>query len=139
MGAVFSNEKQYIPAYKPSEYVKRRPGKNIYKINKNKVFWRGERVEGAKGKEFTDLDEGYGIDTTYVFYKGFKLKTTDVRNFQVLKNKYAKDSMHVYYRGNIIPGADVDTFESDRYGNAFDDNYKYKDGKRTTAKRRSRR
>lgn len=136
MGILFSNEIKYVPNYTTTEYIKRRPGKNTYKIHKKKVYWRGEVLEGANGMEFTDLGEGYGKDNTYVFYKGFKIHTSEPMYFHTLKNKYATDNVNIYCRGKKIKGVDIKTFESDRYGDAHDKNYKYKDCKRLVHKKR---
>ena len=128
MGGIFSEEEQYKPKYNPNDYTKRRPGRNVYKIDKDKVYWRGEQVDGANGKEFSDICGGYGKDSKYVFYKGFKLKTKGPRHFQVLADKYAKDALNVFYRGKVIYAADTDSFKVDTNGAAHDKNYNYTNG-----------
>jgi hypothetical protein len=127
MGIVFSEEQQYKPQYQYEDYTKRRPGRNIYKINKKKVFWRGEEVYGANGNNFIDLGSGYGKDFKYVFYRGYKIKSIS-RDFSLLDGKYAKDLVRVYYRGIQVVGADVNSFKVTKAKGVYDKYNKYLNG-----------
>lgn len=120
MGALFSQEEIYDPKYTAKDYTKIRPGKDIYKIHKNIVYWRGEPVEGVRGDSFVDLGCGYGKDNFKVFHKGYILKLSNPKKFKVLKNNYAKDSTYVYYNGKIIENADVLSFSIDKNGRVSD-------------------
>jgi hypothetical protein len=130
MGGVFSNENQYQPKYNIKDYTKRRPGRNIYKVDNNRVYWRGERVNGAHGYNFVDIGNGYGKDNKYVFYKGFKIKNAYPLSFKVLTNKYAKDYNNIYYKGVIVK-ANVNSFRITKKGRALDNSYIYKEGIRS--------
>jgi len=136
MGTIFSNDEQYIPKYKQTDYTKICPGKNVYKIDNKTVYWRGDKVEGANGIDFIDFGRGYAKDTKYIFYKGFKLTISG--KFKLLSNKYAKDEDNVYYRGIKIPLADVDSFISKKNGKASDKYFVYLNGKKIRSKRSRR-
>ena len=100
MGVLFSSN-EYTPRYNPNEYNKKRPGKNIYNIDNNYVYWRGRKVNGANGLNFTDYGYGYGKDNKHVFYIGFVLQKTNLDTFSGLENKYAIDNTNLYYKGEI--------------------------------------
>lgn len=112
MGALFSTNEKYNPKYSLKDYTKQRPGVNVYKIHNNMVYWKGERVEGARGSSFIDLNDGYGKNKNNVFYKGHKIKTSDHKSFVNLNNNYAKDSINVYYKGNIIRKTNSKSFKT---------------------------
>ena len=138
MGILQSSEEQFKPRYREKDYTKRRPGKNVYKIDGENVYWRGEKVEGVNGSNFSDFGHGYAKNHKYVFYKGFKLKATDTDSFMPLSYKYAKDINNVYYRGRVIPIADVNSFIVKTNYSAQDKNNKYYRGKKLKQKSRSR-
>ena len=143
MGGLFStlpDEEQidsFEPKYNQRDYKKRRPGKNIYKIDDNSVYWRGDRVDGVNGKEFVDLGQGYGKDDHYIFYIGIKIAKVST-NFRVLCKGFAKDTVNVYYRGQQIPKADARTFKVGIDGTAKDKSSYYKHGKKIGSKRSRR-
>ena len=127
MGGLFSSNK-YTPKYNPNNYNKQRPGKNVYNIDTNNVYWRGEKVNGANGITFVDYDYGYGKDDRHVFYKSNIIYESDVKSFNSLINKYAKDEKNVYYEGKVLPNSDVKTFKTNNDGTSIDKNFKYKNG-----------
>lgn len=96
------NSESYIPKYNPEDYVKTRPGKNVYKKYKKNVYWHGQKVQQANGLSFVDLGNGYGRDSTFIFYKGRIIITEPRKSFTVLSDGYAKDRYNVYLNGNII-------------------------------------
>ena len=75
---------------------------SYYKIENRKVYYDGVLVEGAKSKDFEDLDGCYGKDKNNVYYRGEKVKKSDSQNFENLGNGYGKDKSNVYYYGDII-------------------------------------
>jgi hypothetical protein len=134
MGVSISSE--YTPKYNLKNYNKQCPGQNVYKIDDNSVYWRGERVNEANGGTFTDYGNGYGKDNMNVFFQGFIITT--IGSFKVLKDKYAIDSVNVYYRGKPIIDSDRKTFKVTTDGMAIDKKYKYTYGKKTGMKRQYR-
>jgi hypothetical protein len=98
MGLSHSNI--YRPKYNNKEYIKRFPGKNIYGIDDNLVYWRGEKVNGANGLFFKDLGFGYGKDNKNIFYNSNRIEIKTLSSFVVLYNGYALDDMVLYYKGN---------------------------------------
>lgn len=107
MGELFS--KPSVAKYKPSDYEKRRPGKFVYKKDKGDVYWRGDIIPLANGKEFTDMGSGYGKDRKTLYYDGKTIGDMH-SGFRVLKNGYAKDNRNVYFRGRLTT-ADSKTFQ----------------------------
>jgi len=136
MGELFS--KPSVTKYKPSDYEKRRLGKFVYKKDKGDVYWRGDIVPLANGREFTDMGSGYGKDRKTLYYNG-KTIGNMYPGFRVLKNAYAIDSRNVYFRGRLT-SADPKTFQvsktewfaKDAYGRFTKENQKsWKNKKKT--------
>ena len=100
MGGTQSNENK--PKYDTTDYNKHRPGKHIYGIYKNAVYWRGDRVNGAHGIFFKSYTYGYGKDDKNVFYNGRKIEVKDFGSFHSMDFGYAKDVFNVYYNGMLI-------------------------------------
>jgi hypothetical protein len=134
MGGSQSNE--YQPKYNPKEYTKKLPGQNTYRINKNSVYWRGEKVNGAQGLVFIDIGYGYGKDDKNVFYNSHKIEIGDLQSFESFYNGYAKDYLDVYYKGRILSGADTKSFKMTKCSNPVDAYYNYSYGKKVRKKSR---
>ena len=117
----------YVPKYKISEYEKRRPGKNTYKIDGKNVFWRGQKIN-ADGETFKNIKNGYGKDKNNIYWSGrnINISPTEIQSFTPLNYYYAKSKENVYYKGNII-NADLKTFKKNKYHEIVDKNYLYKD------------
>ena len=124
------NNSSYVPKYKSSEYIKIRPGKNIYKIHKQNVYWRGQKIN-ADGKTFENLQNAYGKDINNIYWSGVKINITppEIKSFILLKYYYAKSKNNAYYKGKIIK-VDLKSFKINNYGDILDINYFYENGKR---------
>jgi hypothetical protein len=68
-----STSSEYTSKYDPKNYIKQLPGQKVYKIDFNVVYWRGERVNEADGKTFTDNGNGYGEDKKNSYYNGYTI------------------------------------------------------------------
>lgn len=83
-------------------YSKQIPGVNRYKIYKENVYWKGNKVNLADYKSFVDIGYGYGKDDYRVYYDGFLIPEASILSFKVISHGYAKDKKHVYFDGNLL-------------------------------------
>ena len=103
MGGLFSSNK-YTPKYNPNNYNKQRPGKNVYNIDTNNVYWRGEKVNGANGigTGFSTDVPSYNpsdiIDNIFNIIDGKKFKEMRPywKNFKGMVKKIDKKSFEVF-------------------------------------------
>ena len=120
----------YVPKYRESEYIKRRPGKNTYNIDGKNVYWRGQKIN-ADGYTFENISSGYGKDKNNIYWSGriIDICQSEKPSFKSFKYYYAKSIKNVYYKGYII-NADANSFRIDKYNQIMDKNYYYKNGKK---------
>ncbi len=107
---------------------------NDYTLDKNGVYYAGERIIGvdpntfamisspaeigqANGKSSPVLSKFYMHDLNNVIYEGKILPSANVGSFKpistgVYLQEYGKDKNNVYYRNFLIIGADPETFIS---------------------------
>lgn len=68
-------------------------------------------VNDAERDSFKSLDAWYGKDKNKVYFKWQKVLKADVATFEVLKFKLAKDHKHYFYNGYKIATIDFDSFQ----------------------------
>lgn len=74
---------------------------DYYAVNDTYVFYNGVEIEGASGRRFELLKDGYTKDNNYVYYKGKKVTSAN-KQFEVLSGGYARNGIAIFYKGREI-------------------------------------
>ena len=70
-------------------------GFSLLKDDKN-VYYMGEKIKDVKIKNFEKLGQNYWKNDNKIYYLNKKIENADIMSFKVLNKDYAKDKNHVY-------------------------------------------
>ena len=90
---------------------------DYYSIDKGKVYYGNEILEGANPKTAELIGFSLLKDDKNVYYMGKKIENADIMSFKVLNEDYAKDKNHIYRGSEAIDSSlsgkikDPETFE----------------------------
>jgi hypothetical protein len=152
----YNGEKMILDA-KGSEFIEiKEIYGRLYHKDKENVYLKGVKIEGADPKTFLVIDHEYSKDKKYVYYNGenigerdyktfirlswrdytkdknhiyfenMKINGIDKESFEVIDAPYSKDKNYIYYRTERVDNADIDSFEIIEDSKFYDNDY-YKD------------
>ena len=84
---------------------------NYYSIDKGKVYYGNEILEGANPKTAELIGFSLLKDDKNVYYMGEKVKDVKIKNFEKLGKNYWKNENKIYYRDKRIENADIMSFK----------------------------
>ena len=84
---------------------------NYYSIDKGKVYYGNEILEGANPKTAELIGFSLLKDDKNVYYMGEKVKDVKIKNFEKLGQNYWKNENKIYYRDKKIENADIMSFK----------------------------
>ena len=96
-----------------------------YSINKGKVYYGNEILEGANPKTAELIGFSLLKDDKNVYYMGKKIKDVKIKNFEKLGKNYWKNDNKIYYRDEKIENADIMSFKVLNEDYAKDKNHVY--------------
>ena len=76
-------------------------GFSLLKDDKN-VYYTGEKIKDVKIKNFEKLGQNYWKNENKIYYQDKKIENADIMSFKVLNEDYAKDKNHVYCGNEVI-------------------------------------
>ena len=76
-------------------------GFSLLKDDKN-VYYRGKKIKDVKIKNFEKLGQNYWKNENKIYYQDKKIENADIMSFKVLNEDYAKDKNHVYCGNEVI-------------------------------------
>lgn len=85
-------------------------GLSIWKIEKDRVFWSGRRIQSADPETFEPLTRTWARDKNRIYIQDGMPKGIDRNSFQVLNALWAKDAHQAYYCYGKMPGVDPASF-----------------------------
>lgn len=98
--------------------------------DKNNVYYKWKKVEGADPDTFQVLYNEYAKDKNNVYKYEWRIEGADAATYEILdRHMWQKDKNHVYRIGEIVEGADPETFELINHSYQKDKNHVYHDGK----------
>ena len=98
---------------------------DYYSIDKGKVYYRNEILEGANPKTAELIGFSLLKDDKNVYYMGEKIKDVKIKNFEKLGKNYWKNDNKIYYRDEKIENADIMSFKVLNEDYAKDKNHVY--------------
>ena len=98
---------------------------NYYSIDKGKVYYGNEILEGANPKTAELIGFSLLKDDKNVYYMGEKTKDVKIKNFEKLGQNYWKNDNKIYYRDEKIENADIMSFKVLNEDYAKDKNHVY--------------
>jgi len=84
---------------------------DYYSIDKGKVYYGNEILEGANPKTAELIGFSLLKDDKNVYYMGEKIKDVKIKNFEKLGQNYWKNDNKIYYRDEKIENADIMSFK----------------------------
>ena len=84
---------------------------DYYSIDKGKVYYGSEILEGANPKTAELIGFSLLKDDKNVYYMGEKIKDVKIKNFEKLGQNYWKNENKIYYRDKKIENADIMSFK----------------------------
>jgi len=84
---------------------------DYYSIDKGKVYYGNEILEGANPKTAELIGFSLLKDDKNVYYMGEKIKDVKIKNFEKLGQNYWKNDNKIYYRDKKIENADIMSFK----------------------------
>ena len=84
---------------------------DYYSIDKGKVYYGSEILEGANPKTAELIGFSLLKDDKNVYYMGEKIKDVKIKNFEKLGQNYWKNDNKIYYRDKKIENADIMSFK----------------------------
>ena len=99
---------------------------DYYSIDKGKVYYRNEILEGANPKTAELIGFSLLKDDKNVYYMGEKIKDVKIKNFEKLGKNYWKNDNKIYYRDEKIENADIMSFKVLNKDYAKDKNHIYR-------------
>ena len=84
---------------------------DYYSIDKRKVYYGNEILEGANPKTAELIGFSLLKDDKNVYYMGEKIKDVKIKNFEKLGKNYWKNDNKIYYRDEKIENADIMSFK----------------------------
>ena len=84
---------------------------DYYSIDKGKVYYGNEILEGANPKTAELIGFSLLKDDKNVYYMGKKIKDVKIKNFEKLGQNYWKNENKIYYRDKKIENADIMSFK----------------------------
>ena len=99
---------------------------NYYSIDKGKVYYGNEILEGANPKTAELIGSFLLKDDMNVYYMGKKIKDVKIKNFEKLGQNYWKNENKIYYRDKKIENADITSFKVLNEYSAKDKNHIYR-------------
>ena len=84
---------------------------DYYSIDKGKVYYGSEILEGANPKTAELIGFSLLKDDENVYYMGEKIKDVKIKNFEKLGQNYWKNDNKIYYRDKKIENADIMSFK----------------------------
>ena len=84
---------------------------NLYGKDKNYVFYRGEKIEGAAPNSFKLLEDGYSMDDLRAYYYGDPIKNSTSKEFEIIDSYYSKDFQNVFYETESLNVCSVKGFK----------------------------
>ena len=84
---------------------------DYYSIDKGKVYYGSEILEGANPKTAELIGFSLLKDDKNVYYMGEKIKDIKIKNFEKLGQNYWKNDNKIYYRDKKIENADIMSFK----------------------------
>ncbi len=84
---------------------------DYYSIDKGKVYYGNEILEGANPKTAELIGFSLLKDDKNVYYMGKKIKDVKIKNFEKLGQNYWKNDNKIYYRDKKIENADIMSFK----------------------------
>ena len=98
---------------------------DYYSIDKGKVYYGNEILEGANPKTAELIGFSLLKDDKNVYYMGEKIKDVKIKNFEKLGKNYWKNDNKIYYRDEKIENADIMSFKVLNKDYAKDKNHVY--------------
>ena len=98
---------------------------DYYSIDKGKVYYGNEILEGANPKTAELIGFSLLKDDKNVYYRGKKIKDVKIKNFEKLGKNYWKNDNKIYYRDEKIENADIISFKVLNEDYAKDKNHVY--------------
>ena len=98
---------------------------DYYSIDKRKVYYGNEILEGANPKTAELIGFSLLKDDKNVYYMGKKIKDVKIKNFEKLGKNYWKNDNKIYYRDEKIENADIMSFKVLNKDYAKDKNHVY--------------
>ena len=84
---------------------------DYYSIDKGKVYYGSEILEGANPKTAELIGFSLLKDDKNVYYMGKKIKDIKIKNFEKLGQNYWKNENKIYYQDKKIENADIMSFK----------------------------
>ena len=84
---------------------------DYYSIDKGKVYYGNEILEGANPKTAELIGFSLLKDDKNVYYMGEKIKDVKIKNFEKLGQNYWKNDNKIYYRDKKIENAAIASFK----------------------------
>ena len=84
---------------------------DYYSIDKGKVYYGNEILEGANPKTAELIGFSLLKDDKNVYYMGEKVKDVKIKNFEKLGQNYWKNENKIYYQDKKIENADIMSFK----------------------------
>ena len=84
---------------------------DYYSIDKGKVYYGNEILEGANPKTAELIGFSLLKDDKNVYYMGEKIKDVKIKNFEKIGKNYWKNDNKIYYRNKKIENADIMSFK----------------------------
>ena len=106
-----------------------RISRDYYSIDKGKVYYGNEILEGANPKTAELIGFYLLKDDKNVYYMGEKIKDVKIKNFEKLGQNYWKNDNKIYYLNKKIENADIMSFKVLNEDYAKDKNHVYSGSK----------
>jgi hypothetical protein len=100
----------YYLDFQDAMYTARTGKERLYRIRRDKVFFRMIEVKGADATSFHDLGGGYGKDNERVYYSYTAVEGADSKTFVVLGSRVSKDAKSVYFKAKRCKECDLPSF-----------------------------
>jgi hypothetical protein len=98
-----------------------------YAKDAKKVYYKGNKVQGADAESFKSIWDFYGTDINHAYYAYNKIPNSNGPTFEVLNGNFSRDDQNYYFNDKAIGVCDYQSFAIHDFEGAYGNWFSYDD------------